>query len=70
MGVCQSMVSGSVLNIPMNIFLTGSLHNAVCGSQGIASAVRSALRFPVSGPKSILKGGASVTLHVESFGHA
>ncbi|KAE9397964.1 hypothetical protein BT96DRAFT_921065 [Gymnopus androsaceus JB14] len=28
------------------------------------------LRFPVSGPSVVLRGGASVTLHVESFGYA
>ncbi|KAF8555031.1 iron reductase [Imleria badia] len=42
----------------------------VCGSQSLARSVRRALRFPVSGPHSILSGGPSVTLHVESFGYA
>ncbi|PCH37152.1 iron reductase [Wolfiporia cocos MD-104 SS10] len=42
----------------------------VCGSQAIARACRSALRFPVSSPKNILKGGPNVKLHVESFGYA
>ncbi|EGN94560.1 hypothetical protein SERLA73DRAFT_62268 [Serpula lacrymans var. lacrymans S7.3] len=49
---------------------TGRMSVSVCGSQAIARAVRHALRFPVSGPSSILKGGPSVTLHVESFGYA
>ncbi|KAG2072169.1 hypothetical protein BDR04DRAFT_1014238 [Suillus decipiens] len=49
---------------------SGSMSVSVCGSQGIARAVRHALRFPVSGPSSILGGGPSVTLHVESFGYA
>jgi predicted ferric reductase len=49
---------------------SGSMSVSVCGSQGIARAVRHALRFPVSGPSSILSGGPSVTLHVESFGYA
>ncbi|KAG1870853.1 FAD-binding domain-containing protein [Suillus subluteus] len=49
---------------------SGSMSVSVCGSQGIARAVRHALRFPVSGPTSILSGGPSVTLHVESFGYA
>jgi hypothetical protein len=43
---------------------------AVCGSQAIASATRAALRFPVSSPANVLRGGPSVTLHVESFGYA
>ena len=42
----------------------------VCGSQSLTRSVRRALRFPVSGPASILNGGPSVTLHVESFGYA
>ncbi|KZT21993.1 hypothetical protein NEOLEDRAFT_1164338 [Neolentinus lepideus HHB14362 ss-1] len=43
----------------------------VCGSQGIARAVRSSVRVnPFAGPNSILKGAPSVTLHVESFGYA
>ncbi|KAG2354585.1 hypothetical protein BDR07DRAFT_1382138 [Suillus spraguei] len=49
---------------------SGRISVSVCGSQGIARAVRHALRFPVSGPFSILSGGPSVTLHVESFGYA
>ncbi|KAG1731750.1 ferric reductase NAD binding domain-containing protein, partial [Suillus lakei] len=49
---------------------SGRMSVSVCGSQGIARAVRHALRFPVSGPSSILSGGPSVTLHVESFGYA
>jgi predicted ferric reductase len=49
---------------------SGSMSVSVCGSQGIARAVRHALRFPVSGPSSILSGGPSVTLYVESFGYA
>ncbi|KAG2078953.1 iron reductase [Suillus decipiens] len=49
---------------------SGSMSVSVCGSHGIARAVRKALRFPVSGPSSILSGGPSVTLYVESFGYA
>ncbi|KAG1894697.1 ferric reductase NAD binding domain-containing protein [Suillus fuscotomentosus] len=49
---------------------SGSMSVSVCGSQNISRAVRHALRFPVSGPSSILSGGPSVTLYVESFGYA
>ncbi|KAG1870842.1 ferric reductase NAD binding domain-containing protein, partial [Suillus subluteus] len=49
---------------------SGRMSVSVCGSQAIARSVRHALRFPVSGPSSILSGGPSVTLHVESFGYA
>ncbi|GBE84199.1 iron reductase [Sparassis crispa] len=49
---------------------TGRMSVTVCGSQAIARACRAALRFPVSGPKSILQGCASVVLHVETFGYA
>jgi len=48
----------------------GSMWVTVCGSHSIANAVRKGLRFPVSGPSVVLRGGASVTLHVESFGYA
>ncbi|KAJ3974707.1 ferric reductase NAD binding domain-containing protein [Lentinula raphanica] len=48
----------------------GSLCVSVCGSQSIANAVRKGLQFPISGPSSLLRGGASITLHVESFGYA
>ncbi|KAF5361182.1 hypothetical protein D9758_009046 [Tetrapyrgos nigripes] len=48
----------------------GSMCVAVCGSQSIASCVREALRFPTAGPASIMRGGASITLLVESFGYA
>ncbi|KAF8838286.1 hypothetical protein BDN67DRAFT_907648 [Paxillus ammoniavirescens] len=49
---------------------TGRMSVSVCGSQGIARAVRRALRFPVSSPLNVVQGGPSVTLHVESFGYA
>ncbi|KAG1856390.1 ferric reductase like transmembrane component-domain-containing protein [Suillus subalutaceus] len=49
---------------------SGRMSVSVCGSQAIARSVRHALRFPVSGPSSILSGGPSVTLHIESFGYA
>ncbi|KAG1834099.1 ferric reductase NAD binding domain-containing protein [Suillus variegatus] len=49
---------------------SGRMSVSVCGSHGIARAVRHALRFPVSGPSSVLSGGPSVTLFVESFGYA
>ncbi|KAJ3737340.1 ferric reductase NAD binding domain-containing protein [Lentinula guzmanii] len=48
----------------------GSMCVAVCGSRSIASAVRKGLQFPVSGPLTVLRGGANVSLHVESFGYA
>ncbi|KAF9238223.1 hypothetical protein BU15DRAFT_88459 [Melanogaster broomeanus] len=48
----------------------GRMSVSVCGSQGLAGSVRHALRFPVSGMHSILRGGPSVTLYVESFGYA
>ncbi|KAI0644002.1 iron reductase [Trametes meyenii] len=46
---------------------TGRLSVTVCGSQGIARACRAALRIPIS---TVLSGGPSVVLHVESFGYA
>jgi len=49
---------------------SGRMSVSVCGSQGISRAVRHALRFPVSGPSTILIGGPSVTLYDESFGYA
>ncbi|TFK47728.1 hypothetical protein OE88DRAFT_1705322 [Heliocybe sulcata] len=50
---------------------SGHTSVCVCGSQGIARAVRSSLRVnPFAGPNSILKGAPSITLHVESFGYA
>ncbi|KAG1870839.1 ferric reductase NAD binding domain-containing protein [Suillus subluteus] len=49
---------------------SGRMSVSVCGSQAIVRSVRHALRFPVSGPSSILSGGPSVTLHIESFGYA
>ncbi|KAJ8584984.1 hypothetical protein M405DRAFT_844820 [Rhizopogon salebrosus TDB-379] len=49
---------------------SGRMSVSVCGSQGIARAVRHALRFPVSGPSTMFCGGPGVTLHVESFGYA
>ncbi|KAJ3815726.1 ferric reductase NAD binding domain-containing protein [Lentinula lateritia] len=48
----------------------GSMWVTVCGSQSIASAVRKGLQFPVAGPSTLLRGGATVSLHVESFGYA
>ncbi|KAH7908727.1 ferric reductase NAD binding domain-containing protein [Hygrophoropsis aurantiaca] len=49
---------------------TGRMSVNVCGSEPIARCVRNALRFPVSSPSSVLKGGPSVKLHVEAFGYA
>ncbi|KZT06675.1 iron reductase [Laetiporus sulphureus 93-53] len=49
---------------------TGRLSVTVCGSQAVARACRNALRFPVSSPSSVAKGGPSVILHVESYGYA
>ncbi|KAL0959061.1 hypothetical protein HGRIS_014361 [Hohenbuehelia grisea] len=48
----------------------GRMSVNVCGSRSISNAVKAALSFPVSSVNSVLKGGASVTLHVESFGYA
>ncbi|KAJ4488390.1 ferric reductase NAD binding domain-containing protein [Lentinula aciculospora] len=48
----------------------GSMWVTVCGSRSIASAVRKGLQFPISGPLTLLRGGADVTLQVESFGYA
>ncbi|KZT29767.1 hypothetical protein NEOLEDRAFT_1127587 [Neolentinus lepideus HHB14362 ss-1] len=49
----------------------GHMTVGVCGSQAIARAVRSALKVnPFAGANGVLKGGPSVTLHVESFGYA
>ncbi|KAH7903964.1 hypothetical protein BJ138DRAFT_1073787 [Hygrophoropsis aurantiaca] len=46
----------------------GSMSVNVCGSRGIVRSVRRALRFPVSSPLNVMRGGPSVTLRVESFG--
>ncbi|KAK1230613.1 ferric-chelate reductase [Marasmius sp. AFHP31] len=49
----------------------GHMSVSVCGSQSIASTVRGALSFnSVAGPRNVLKGGATVTLHVETYGYA
>ncbi|KAG7095016.1 hypothetical protein E1B28_005810 [Marasmius oreades] len=48
----------------------GHMGVAVCGSQSIANAVRKGLSFSVAGPHRVLRGGVSVTLHVETFGYA
>ncbi|KAK1227107.1 hypothetical protein PQX77_009940 [Marasmius sp. AFHP31] len=48
----------------------GHMNVSVCGSQSIANAVRGALSFSVAGPRKVLKGGATVTLHVETYGYA
>ena len=37
-----------------------------CGSQSVTKAVRSALCFNVTGPAKVLRGGLSISLHVES----
>jgi ferric-chelate reductase len=42
----------------------------VCGSRSITSAVKDALGFPIAGPSTIMKGGPSITLHMEAFGYA
>ncbi|KAH7105459.1 ferric reductase NAD binding domain-containing protein [Auriculariales sp. MPI-PUGE-AT-0066] len=41
----------------------------VAGPSTLAAAVRSTLRSSAAGPSSALRGGASVTLHVETFSH-
>jgi len=48
----------------------GRIAVTVCGSQSVSTAVKDALGFPIAGPSSIMKGGPSITLHVESFGYA
>ncbi|KDQ51857.1 hypothetical protein JAAARDRAFT_198731 [Jaapia argillacea MUCL 33604] len=49
----------------------GRMFVNVCGSQGISRAVRAALRAnPFGGESGVMRGGPSVTLHVESFGYA
>lgn len=40
----------------------------VCGTHALAGAVRSSLRYPRF--MDVLKGGPTVTLHVEAFGNA
>jgi ferric-chelate reductase len=47
-----------------------SVYTPVCGSASVAEATRKALGFSLAGPAQIMKGGASVMLHVESFGYA
>ncbi|KIJ59307.1 hypothetical protein HYDPIDRAFT_100927, partial [Hydnomerulius pinastri MD-312] len=49
---------------------SGRMSVSVCGPQSLSRSVRHALRFPVSGPSSILHGGPSVTLYSEAFGYA
>jgi ferric-chelate reductase len=41
----------------------------VCGSDSMVHSTRSALGMGISGPTAIMKGGASVSLFVESFGY-
>ncbi|KAJ7767290.1 ferric reductase NAD binding domain-containing protein [Mycena metata] len=48
---------------------TGAVSVNVCGTPGLAAHVRKAVRAASSGV-DILRGGASVSLHVESFGEA
>ncbi|TFK53328.1 iron reductase [Heliocybe sulcata] len=49
----------------------GRMTVCVCGSEGIARAVRSSLTInPLAGSNSVIRGAPSVTLHVESFGYA
>lgn len=40
----------------------------VCGSHALSSAVRKAIRYPRM--VDILKGGPTISLHVEGFGNA
>ncbi|EPQ59825.1 hypothetical protein GLOTRDRAFT_71520 [Gloeophyllum trabeum ATCC 11539] len=50
---------------------TGRMTVCVCGSEGIARAVRSSLLInPLAGSNSVIRGAPSITLHVESFGYA
>ncbi|KAF9016423.1 hypothetical protein BDZ89DRAFT_1075648 [Hymenopellis radicata] len=48
----------------------GCMAVTVCGSRQVAQAVRDALRYPLTDPMNVVRGGASVSLHVESFGYA
>ncbi|KAK0443404.1 ferric reductase NAD binding domain-containing protein [Desarmillaria tabescens] len=48
----------------------GRMSVTVCGSRAVAQSCRSALQFPLRNAATVLRGGASVTLHVESFGYA
>ncbi|KAJ7168822.1 ferric reductase NAD binding domain-containing protein [Mycena filopes] len=48
---------------------TGAVFVGVCGTQGLAKHVRRAVRAGSSGA-DVLRGGAPVSLHVESFGEA
>ncbi|KAJ7153834.1 ferric reductase NAD binding domain-containing protein [Mycena filopes] len=48
---------------------TGAVFVGVCGTQGLAEHVRRAVRAGSSGA-DVLRGGAPVSLHVESFGEA
>ncbi|KAK0211947.1 ferric reductase NAD binding domain-containing protein [Armillaria fumosa] len=48
----------------------GRMAVTVCGSRAVAQSCRSALQFPLRNAATVLRGGASVTLHVESFGYA
>ncbi|KAF9478932.1 hypothetical protein BDN70DRAFT_932948 [Pholiota conissans] len=67
-------VPGNLLNRSLSTYLNSShlnspnstYDNSVCGTHSLAESVRLALRTPR--PMDILRGGPSVTLHVEAFG--
>ncbi|KIY64057.1 hypothetical protein CYLTODRAFT_402376 [Cylindrobasidium torrendii FP15055 ss-10] len=48
----------------------GKMGVFVCGSSSVAQATRRALSYPIYNPMNVASGGASVSLHVESFGYA
>jgi hypothetical protein len=48
----------------------GRVGVGVCGSDPIVRATRSALGISICGPGAVMRGGASVSLFVESFGYA
>ncbi|KAI0675094.1 iron reductase [Trametes maxima] len=58
---------GKLLKDEVATTIGGRMSVTVCGSQAITKSCRDALRIPFS---SVLYGGPSVMLHVESFGYA
>ena len=64
-------VSGEscITELSSHILIHMRYSTAVCGSLGMAQSVRQALRFPVSSPSNVLRGGPSVSLFVETYGY-
>ncbi|THV04056.1 hypothetical protein K435DRAFT_774561 [Dendrothele bispora CBS 962.96] len=48
----------------------GTMCVAACGSSSMNNSVREALRWPVAGPATVMRGGASISLIVENFAYA